>query len=523
MVQITRIITLDAAGLAQQHAGYRWNSAHVHLSELDVKLVKVSVDSVCFAATGSLGKSGHSACLRSLKKLGQYLFILSGFLLSCFAERCVAVSNGRNMFFSVRELSRFYAGVLLFLLLGGCTGGRTVVNITDDLPSGIEIGKEIILLSQATEKVSAHMTRDGRVHMIAITKSGAAWHIVVSERGIEEKNRVGNIHHGYYESLAITSDEKDRIHLAIKDEYWIWDKGNWEWVGNNRCVLMSGAGNSVACIIEASGKELGTAAEWGIMAFGGGPAGVIIPYRKKPAKVVIAEGTNEAWSYRNVLDYHLVYFVNLDNVGTAVLAGDITGRQHLFFQAYEGSYYHFRYATMTFSKVEGGDVEFRPSDGQPALLMNSESEAIFVEGWFITASPPHPFAVDPQTGKALFIVRKSTSFANWVDAGVEIQGKLLGQPIAFPVPTSQPMRLAPAGDEQFHALLGVNRTLLYATYRSGEWSAITKLGEYGKSGLFVIASASIQIASDGRPQALAIWPQKEGKLVGRWIQFGKQK
>lgn len=418
-----------------------------------------------------------------------------------------------------RSLTLFCAGVLLLLLACACAGERHFEDTTDTLPPGIELGNEINLVSADTEKVIAQMTPDGRVHVIAITNAGDALHVVVSERGIEEKHKIGSDRHGYHENLAIANDAKGRVHLAIKDKYWTWDKSSWHLVGSNRCALLSRAGDSIACVTGASGKELGTVTQWGITGFGGFGAGIVIPYWIRPEKVVTAEATSDEWSYRNVLDYHLPYSVNLENVGDAVLSGDASGRLHLFFRAYKDDRFHFRYAVLAFSEDAERDIEWRTSDGQSIKLKNSESAVIHLGEWFIPASPPLPFAVDPQTGKGLFFARKSTSFANWVDAGVEIQGKLLSAPVAFPVPTLRPMRLAPAGGDRFHALLGVDHNLIYATYRSGEWSETTKVGAFGVPSLFLIANASIQLASDGRRQALAIWPRREGGLAGRWIRL----
>jgi len=421
-----------------------------------------------------------------------------------------------------RAAARFCAGVLLALLVGACAGERRLIDLSDTVPPGLELGNEINLISEATEKVVAQMTQDGRVHVVAITKAGDALHVVVSERGVEEQNKVGSDRHGYYENLAITSDAEGRVHLAIKDEYWIWDKGSWHLVGSNRCALLSRAGDAVACLTEAIGKELGTAAQWGIAAFGGGPAGIAFPFRTRPAKIALGVATGDGWSYRNVFDYHLKYSVNLDNVGEAVLSGDAAGRLYLFFKVFENNYFHFRYASLALSGDEPRDIEWRPADGPAVKLTDSESEAIFTGEWFIPAGPPLPFAVDPQTGRALFFARRSTTFANWVDAGIEIQGKLLGQPAEFPVPTSRPMRAAPAGNDRFHTLLGVDHSLIYAAYSSGKWSAVTRIGTFGTSGLFLIDSGSIQLASDGRSQTLAIWPRSEGRLVGRWIRLGNE-
>jgi hypothetical protein len=325
-----------------------------------------------------------------------------------------------------KRLTRLCTGALM-LLAAACVGGRHTINIAETPPPGIELGNEVTLLDTATEKLAVHMTQDGRVHLIAITTTGDALHVVVSERGIEEKNKVGSDRHNYYENLAVTDDAEGRIHLAIKDKYWIWDKSAWGLAGSNRCALLARAGDSVLCIMEASGKELGTAAQWGITGFGGGPAGLLIPYRIRPAKIVLGEATSEGWSYRNVLDYHLRYLVNLNNVGEAVLSGDSSGRLHLFFKAYEDNRFYFRYAVLAPTEGAERDIEWRPSDGQTSKLINSVSEAVSLgDYWYIPAGPPLPFAVDQQTGRALFFARRPKGFGGWIDAAVEIRGKLLG-------------------------------------------------------------------------------------------------
>ena len=421
----------------------------------------------------------------------------------------------------VKTLTQFFACALL-LLFGACatqwhSAYSTVV------PPGIDLGNEINLLDAATEKVVAHMTRDGRVHLIAITTGGDALHVVVSEQGVEQKKKIDTNRHGYYENLAIADDALGRLHLAIKDKYWVLENNAWRLVGANRCALLARAGDLVVCATEGSGKELGTAAQSGIQGFGGFGVGVIIPYRIRPAKVILGQASKDGWSYRKVLDYHLPYFVNLDNVGTAVLSSDASGRLHLFFEAHEGNSFYYRYAMLALAEDAQPDIEWRQSDGQTINLMNSESEAISPGGkWFIPASPPLPFAVDPQTGSALFFARMSSGFARLVDAGVEIQGKVLSEPAPFPIHGSRPMRLSPAGDDRFHALLAVDHSLIYSIYGAGKWSAVTRIGEFGTNGLFLIGNASIQLASDGRRQALAIWPKREGVLAGRWIRLSKE-
>src|SRR5512144_316423 len=151
---------------------------------------------------------------------------------------------------NARRLARFCVGALS-LLTGACAGVTDAANVVEAPPLGIELGDEITLLDTATEKSAALMTRDGRVHLIAVTTGGDALHVVVSERGIEEKHKVGVDRHRYRENLAITDDADGRIHLAIHDKYWIWEKGAWRLVGRNRCALLTHAGDFVACVTEA--------------------------------------------------------------------------------------------------------------------------------------------------------------------------------------------------------------------------------------------------------------------------------
>ena len=421
------------------------------------------------------------------------------------------------------KLSRMrtqFCSVALLLLVGACATDRQLVDFAVKPPAGIDLGNEITLLNTATERVVAHMAQDGLVHLIAITTGGEALHVVVSTRGIEKTETIGTDRYGYYQNLAITDDAQGRLHLAIKDEHWVLDKGVWRLIGVNSCRLLTRAGDLVACATEASGKELGTAGQWGIQAFGGFGAGIIIPYRIRPAKIVLGHAIEDDWSFGKVIDYHLPYFVNLDNVGNAVLSSDTSGRLHLFFQAYEGNSFSYRYATLALAKDSQPDIEWRPSDGQSFNLINAESEPISIGGgWFIPAAPPLPFAVDPQTGRVLFVARKSSGFASSIDAGVEARGKALSQPVPIPVSVSRVMRLAPAGNERFHALIAVDHSLVYATYRAGYWSGITKVGKFGTLNLFLIEDESVQLASDGRSQALAIWPKRGGALVGRWIEL----
>ncbi|WP_310447449.1 hypothetical protein [Thiobacillus sp.] len=412
----------------------------------------------------------------------------------------------------------------LLLLLTACASGPKEQEVGSTPPPGVHFGNEIVLLDSATEKVAAHMTPDGRVHLVAITAGDDAYHVVVSAQGVEQKEKIGARRYGYYQNLAITDDAQGRLHVALKDEHWIQEKGAWRLAGENRCALLARAGDSMACALDVDGSELETTAQWGASIIGGPAAAILIPYRFRPDKLVLAKALGDDWSYRNVLDHQLPYVVNLTNPDSGVLAGDASGTFHLFFIAHGSNFYSTRYDTLTFAEDGGTDIEWRQPDGQAIKLGNLESEpARPGANWFIPWGML-ALAVDPQTGKALFFARRMESgFGNRTDASVEILGGVFGQPVPLSVKNGNPRRLAPAGDERFHALVTARPGLLYLAYRAGGWTAPARVGEYGTPSMFLIGDSSIQIVSDGRSQALAIWPKREGALVGRWIELDETK
>ena len=406
------------------------------------------------------------------------------------------------------------------LLLAACASVPKVPDIRLAPPPGVHVGDEMRLLDSASEKAVAQMTSDGRVHVVVVTRVGNAVHLVVGEHGVERKEEIGDQPYGYYDDLAITDDAAGRLHLALKNEHWIFAGGAWRLAGENRCALLARAGETIACATGVDGRELKTPAQWGAVAIGGGfGAGILFPYRIHPDKVVVAEAVEDGWSYRDVLDHQARYSVNLANVDAGVLAGDASGRFHLLYIAHEDNVYSARYDSLTFDQIGSPDVEWRPPNGQRVMVQNLQSTSAWVgERWFVP-SAGLALAVDPQTGTALFFARRiEKNFANWTDASVTIRDGVFGEPLEIPVHKGAPRRLAPAGNGRFHALVMVRPELVYLTYRDGGWSEPVEVGEYGTPSLFLIADSSIQIASNGASRALAIWPKREGALVGRWIE-----
>lgn len=123
-----------------------------------------------------------------------------------------------------------------------------------------------------------------------------------------------------------------------------------------------------------------------------------------------------------------------------------------------------------------------------------------------------------ETGTGAFFARQDHG-RHAVKDIVEVRAGRFSGLTPAPLNEPHPKPLAPAGDRHFHALLAAGKRVSYFNYGKRSWSAATGIGEFGTPGLFLIDDASIQLASDGRKQALAVWPKREGRLVGRWIEL----
>jgi hypothetical protein len=389
--------------------------------------------------------------------------------------------------------------------------------------SNIRSGKEILLLDTATEKVAAHMSANGKVHLIAITASGEAYHLIVSEQRVERKEKIGagSQSYGYYSDLAIAEDREGRLHATLKGDHLIFHNGEWQLAGISPCKLLTRAGDSLVCAHVVEGGQLKSPAQWGILGFGAGIAWWI-PYRLQPSKLVVASADGRGWLYSSAIDPGSQLHTKLETYDDVILTGDRVGNAYLLYRAHIDSTVHVRFASVPLPDSPEPTVEWHKSEGQVIKLADFPSTPVGIpSGWFVP-SGGLSFAVDPQTGRSVFFARVSSGSFRWVDGVVEIQSKRFSAPTPLPFMNGHPKKLAPAGGDRFHALVAVDDKLLYLTYSRDGWSSPIRIGEFGTPNIFLIADGSIQLASDGRGCTLAIWPKRDGSLVGRWITLNSQ-
>lgn len=406
----------------------------------------------------------------------------------------------------------------ILVLLAACTGKMSRNDIGFVPVSNIYSGEEILLLDTATEKVAAYMSAHGKVHVIAIAASGEAHHFIVSEQGVVRREKIGagNQSYGYYTDLAIAEDREERMHASLKGDHLIFYNGEWQLAGISPCQLLTRAGDSLVCAHVVKGEQLKAPAQWGILGPGAGIAWWI-PYRLQPSKLVIASADGRGWLYDSAIDPSSQLHTKLETPDDVILTGDRVGNVYLLYRAHLDSTVHVRFASMPPPDSPAPTIEWFKSECQVIKLADFPSTPVGLpSGWFVPFGGLS-FAVDPQTGRAVFFARGSAGIFRWVDGVVEIQSKRFSTPSPLPFKNGKPKKLTPAGGNRFHALVAVDDELLYLTYRREGWSSPMRIGEFGTPHIFLIADGSIQLASDGRSCALAIWPKKDGSLVSRWV------
>ena len=423
--------------------------------------------------------------------------------------------NFANSSMTGKQRVEWPGAMMILVLLGGCTS-LPVDDVIGTQPApGVRLGEEILLLDARTERVATQMTADGRVHLVAITPSGDARYLAIGAQGVEQAGRIGESgRYGYYSNLAIADDGRGRVHVVLRDEHWILEDGAWTLAGENRCALLARAADSLVCAQVVDGKELATLPQWGVTGFGGFGAGIIIPYRIRPDKLVLATWGDHGWEHQAVIEHGSDYSINTKIFDDAILSGDARGTLSLLYRAHIGPSTSTHYTQIALDQEARRTVEWR-RPGQPTILLADipARDAGWLVPFFELA-----FAVDPQGGATAFLAQQDSGWRPVNGIVVEREWPVR-EFLPVTLGNSRGRALAPAGEKRFHALFTLANRLIYLSYGAQGWSQPTRLGEFGTPSLFLIDHASVQLASNGRPQALVVWPRREGRLVGRWIEL----
>ena len=184
------------------------------------------------------------------------------------------------------------------------------------------------------------------------------------------------------------------------------------------------------------------------------------------------------------------------------------------------------------------------ADGAITLLYEARGSGLRYAQFDIAAEPlAANSAISIKNGRTMRSITgtSSTLSAEWMSHGVcstaardgatrlfvqengasrLVHGDTWGGPIALPLSSFHDVRLASAGNNNFHALVtgkdrhpwswNPDRPLLYLTFSNGAWSEPIEIASP------TTAVDAISLGSDAGSKALAVWPTDTG-IIGRWI------
>ena len=395
---------------------------------------------------------------------------------------------------------------------------------------------ELAKVKTASDVARVIIDASGNAHVVLSLKvPREVRHIVVGADGVLEREIVCSGVQA--DSLDAAFDRSGTLHILIDGNHYVKTNGGWR--GGERTpwqdagLRVRGAGfvdgaSDLTWQFLVRGKDIGAPGrwDWQILAAGpGAPAVPLIwPWHSRPDKLVVVRESNLANPVWTVID-------PTDQLGIKdrKVAENAEGAIEVLYQASGAGALHqgseHRYAHFKLNDFTGGDnlevrdskTRFRkfplrqvsgakmtlPAGATLSQGIRGENGWLFVEFY----------------GGRSFRVRN----AQW-DSGDTLPAQELW-----------PIRLASAGDEDFHAITtgqadherkDKNFSIRYLVFRGGRWSAPMDLGvaDVGSSGRwspgFLVEKAT-NVGSAGNERAFAVWPTTGG-FVGRWIVLEKR-
>jgi hypothetical protein len=416
--------------------------------------------------------------------------------------------------YSVRPIALL---VSLTVLLTGCAGERDLSRAAS--PPEVRLGPvlELLPLETSVDQVDALVDDRGQAHVVIAAKDREeVHHVVVSPDGVVQRELVESGSSPSAVSAAIGGDGRlhlllDGRHLVREDSAWTAaTPPPWEAVGievANPELVQGKAG--LLWTFSVSGKEVGAKGRWEWYAFGGYPAGIVLPWYSSSQKQVIVPEAAVADPLWYVLDPQ----DNLDTSDT-MPAVDDQGNLHVVYDAFRGGIattYEPRYARIAL-------IPNLPPADQPAVHDPTRAKSLVpISGgripWFgperrglLQASA----AVDPASSMVLIVRAHDASFA--------LEEGQWSYPVALPLSRFWEPKLAPAGGNAFHLMTTAEDRVLYLFYSAGSWSAPVEVGQADvASGMFGGSIwGALDIASHAGRRAFVVWPTPAG-IVGRWV------
>ncbi len=410
------------------------------------------------------------------------------------------------------------------LFLFGCAGRGPLV-ITDRPSPDVRLSPEIQLLDVPIEKLSAAIDQDGRVHVLALaSKPPELHHLIIGIEGVLNREVVISSDSYDYDHLDIAFDSSGNLHAIVDEDHFVLEEGTWRKLSKQHCIELISGGQDLFCLSRVEGKDVGAPGNWDWHFIAGGGYGAafccLIPWHSYPDKLVLAKKTPEGWSKLALFDAETKFEIENPSI-----AADKSGTLHVLYSAGEGGYVrdeqcaYLRIEPMILGESSESNQSFGLDHGEaPRTLTKVSGRAVTSKG------ECYDIAADPETGTALITIRESYrdlfhpiryhSYSHIVE-----NGKIGPQVPMYNF--DGVIDVEPAGEGRFLALgtwldQGWARTwfIYYLEYRNGMWSAPVELGK--EKGILWLHN--VVLLSDLDRRAFALWTNKNGRPVARWIE-----
>ena len=425
---------------------------------------------------------------------------------------------------NIEALSKATKIVILFVLfLCGCASrGRGPLVITDRPSPDVRLSSEMQLMDVPVRKMSAAIDQDGRVHVLALaSETPELHHLVIGMEGVLDGELVTSS--DSYNYLDIAFDGSGNLHVIVDKDHFVLEKGTWRKLGKDPCVKLIRGGQDLFCLSRVEGKDVGAPGNWDwyFGAVGGYPGAAccwLFPWHSHPDKFVLARKTPDGWSKLALLDVETKFEIKNPSI-----TADKSGTLHVLYKAVKGG--SVGEEQCAYAKIEpmisGNNSESMKSnvsdrEETPRTLAKLSGRAVFTSR--LSFLECQDIAADPETGTVLITIREYNDYRGRLQPYFQCHlvegGKIVRQ---IPMYDFDGMILVePGGDGRFLAL-GVwsaqakTTYIYYLEYRDNMWSAPVELAKDDRLG-------NVVLVSDLDRRAFALWTDKEGRPVARWIE-----
>jgi len=426
----------------------------------------------------------------------------------------------------IESLSRKIKVVILsVLLLFGCAGRGPLV-VTDRPSPDVRLSPEIQLLDVPVRKISAAIDQDGRVHVLALaSKPPELHHLIIGIEGVLDREVVTSS--DSYGHLDIAFDSSGNLHAIVDEDHLVLENGTWRKLSKDPCVKLIRGGQDLFCLSRVEGKDVGAPGnwDWNLLVVGGYGAAAccLIPWHSHPDKFVLARKTPEGWSKLVLFDVETKF-----EIETPSIAADKSGTLHVLYKAGEGGIVrdkqcdYVRIEPMTLGESSESNQSFSSDHEEAPRTLTKVSGRAFITKGFRSRLDCDDIAADSETGTALMTIREYQDYRHHTYSHIVEDGKIGPQVPMYDF--DGVIDVESAGEGRFLAL-GIRLDqgfwtatwyIYYLEYHDGMWSAPVELGKEIYRGALKLRN--VVLLSDLDRRAFALWTNKDGRPVARWIE-----